>query len=100
MQSQMSSVDLLPQQRSTIVGPFSDENKIGELEMYPVQPLSNIISKQFVLKQLLLTFLYIDKPLNVTDHLKLLTNVLWDVRPRWYHLGVQLNVDQPTLEVS
>ena len=42
----------------------------------------------------------LNTPLNVTDHLRPLTNVLWDVRPRWYHLGIQLNIDQPTLEVS
>ena len=42
----------------------------------------------------------LNTPLNMTDHLRPLTNVLWDVRPRWYHLGIQLNIDQPTLEVS
>ena len=42
----------------------------------------------------------LDTPLNVTDHLRPLTNMLWDVRWRWYHLGIQLNIDQPTLEVS
>ena len=41
-----------------------------------------------------------DFNLNVTDHLIPLTTLLWDVRSRWYHLGIQLNVDQPTLEVS
>ena len=41
----------------------------------------------------------LDTPLNVTGHLKPLTNVLWGIRPRWYHLGIQLNIDQPTLEV-
>ena len=53
---------------------------------------------QFILK--LFTLSGLNTPLNVTDHLRLLTNVLWDVRPRWYHLGIQLNIDQPTLEVS
>ena len=42
----------------------------------------------------------LNTPLNVTDHLRPLTNVLWDVRPRWCHLGIQLNIAQPTLEVS
>ena len=36
----------------------------------------------------------------MTDHLRPLTNVLWNVRSNWYHLGIQLNIDHPTLEVS
>ena len=57
---------------------------------------------QFTLKVLIVTSycLGLNTPLNVTDHLRPLTNVLWEVRPRWYHLGIQLNIDQPTLEVS
>ena len=59
---------------------------------------------QFTLKMLRITLksycLGLNTPLNVTDHLRPLTNVLWDVRPRWYLLGIQLNINQSTLEVS
>ena len=59
---------------------------------------------QFALTVLRITLksycLGLNTPLNVTNHLRPLTNVLWDVRPRWYYLGIQLNIDQPTLEVS
>ena len=39
-------------------------------------------------------------PLSVDKHLKMVREVIWDVRAKWYNLGVQLVVNVGTLEVS
>ena len=39
-------------------------------------------------------------PLNVIDHLRPVRSVLWDVRWKWFNLGVELDIDEPTLQVT
>ena len=39
-------------------------------------------------------------PLNVDKHLKMVREVTWDVRAKWYDIGVELKVNLGTLEVS
>ena len=39
-------------------------------------------------------------PLNVEKHLRVVRQAIWDVRAKWYNLGVELEVKVETLEVS
>ena len=50
----------------------------------------------------LLTSISDTASLNVNDHLsvKRLCDVLWDVRCYWFNLGLQLDIDEPTLQVT
>ena len=39
-------------------------------------------------------------PLSVDKHLKIVREVTWDVRSKWYDLGIELRVSDGTLKVS
>ena len=39
-------------------------------------------------------------PLSVDKHLKMAREATWDLRARWYDLGVQLGIGVGTLEVN
>ena len=39
-------------------------------------------------------------PLSVDKHLKMVREVTWDVRAKWYNLGVELQLNVGTLNVS
>ena len=39
-------------------------------------------------------------PLSVDKHLKMVREVIWDVRAKWRDLGVELDINVGTLEVS
>ena len=39
-------------------------------------------------------------PLSVDKHLKIVRKATWDVRVKWYNLGLQLGIDVGTLNVS
>ena len=43
---------------------------------------------------------FIAAPLSVDVHLKLVRQVTWGLRTKWYHLGIMLGINIGTLQVS